>query len=145
MHLIAYTSEMNPEIEDEDSIIQDIVEIAKKKNAETHITGVLFFQDRQFLQVIEGEEEDLRALMESISNDKRHQNIKILLDSEEKDRGFSAWKMDQIQLGKGKHFDAAYLEAITKSFEKLMMPSCDTLVYFYKALLQERKRILGIF
>jgi hypothetical protein len=145
MHLIAYTSEINPVAGEEETIIKDIVDVARKSNAETHITGVLFFHEGRFLQIIEGEETDLKALMEKICNDNRHSNVRYLIDSQEKDRCFGSWKMDDIQLGKGKHFDADYLEQITKIYEKLMQPSCDILVHFYKKLLQERKRVMGIF
>ena len=145
MHVIAYTSVFIPESGNEDDVINDIVKVAKEHNAENDITGVLFFHDGRFLQIIEGEEVDLKALMKSIEQDNRHKDIKYLIDSDEPERSFGSWKMDEIQLGKGKSFDAEYLEQITKSFEKLMVPSCDMLAHFYKTLLAERKRILGIF
>lgn len=145
MHVIAYTSELDPTAGDADAIINDIVTVSKENNTATDITGVLFYHQGRFLQIIEGEEETLRALAKQIEADKRHKNFQYLIDTEEKERGFGGWKMDEIQLGKGKNFDAAYLESITKSFEKLMVPSCDMLAHFYKTLLQERKRIAGLF
>lgn len=145
MRVIAYTSEIEPSSGDADSIINDIVTTSKENNAATNITGVLFYHEGRFLQIIEGEEKDLRELTTRIESDKRHKNFKYLIDTEEKERGFGGWKMDKIQLGKGKNFDADYLESITKSFEKLMVPSCDMLAHFYKTLLQERKRVAGLF
>lgn len=143
--MIAYTSEFIEESGQVDDVIDDIIETAKKNNSEHDITGVLFFLDGHFLQIIEGEEGELRSLMKSIEQDNRHKNVKYLMDREEKERGFGNWKMDSIQLGKGQEFDAEHLEAITHSFEKVMVPSCDTLAHYYKTLLAERKRILGIF
>lgn len=145
MHVIAYTSELNPEAGDEDAVIQDIVKVSTENNAETNITGVLFFHEGRFLQIIEGEEETLHALAKEIEADPRHTNYKTLIDTQEKERSFGSWKMGEIQLGKGKSFDAEYLESITKSFEKLMVPSCDMLVHFYTKLLEERKKVLGLF
>ncbi|MEM6780939.1 MAG: BLUF domain-containing protein [Pseudomonadota bacterium] len=145
MHMIAYTSEFVEVAGDVDDVIADIITASKKNNANDNITGVLFFLDGHFLQIIEGEESDLRALTARIEDDKRHTNIKYLMDREEKERGFGQWKMDSIKLGKGQEFDAEHLEAITKSFEQVMVPSCDTLAHYYKTLLAERKRVLGIF
>lgn len=145
MHVIAYTSEFIPESGDEDAVIDNIVKVAKAGNAEHGITGVLFFHEGRFLQLLEGEEADLRTLMGKIENDNRHKDVKYLIDSDEQERSFGSWSMGEIQLGKGKHFDAEYLEKISKSFEKYMVPDCSTLAYFYKTLLAERKRILGIF
>lgn len=144
MHVIAYTSEIDS-TENEGQVIADIVRVSKENNANTDITGVLFFHEGRFLQIIEGEEDQLHALMDTISADPRHKDVRILIDSEEPVRSFASWQMDEIHLGKGKHFDAEYLEKITKSFEKLMVPSCDMLAHFYKTLLAERKRVLGIF
>lgn len=144
MHVIAYTSEIDTS-ENEEQVIADIVKVSKENNANTDITGVLFFHEGRFLQIIEGEEDQLHALMDTISADPRHKDVRILIDSEEPVRSFASWKMDEIHLGKGKHFDAEYLEKITKSFEKVMVPSCDMLAHFYKTLLAERKRVLGIF
>ncbi len=145
MHLIAYTSELKPESGEVDAVIQDIVAHSKKNNAETEISGVLFFHENRFLQIIEGEEDHLRALMETISNDNRHQDVRYLMDSDVKERSFGSWNMGDIQLGKDKNFDAQYLEDITKKYEQLMVPDCAVLVHFYKKLLAERKRVLGIF
>jgi len=145
MHVIAYTSELKSDAGNPDDVIADIINTSKENNAENDITGALFFHDGRFLQVIEGEEDALRNLMKKIDSDARHQEVRYLMDTQEKERSFSHWKMDEIQLGKGKEFDAKHLEAITKSFEKFMVPSCDMLVHFYKTLLAERKRVLGIF
>lgn len=144
MHVIAYTSEII-DTGNEDEIIKDIISASKKNNSETGITGVLFYHEGRFLQVIEGEEEDLRELMEHIKKDTRHKNVTYLIDDAERERCFGSWKMDEVQLGKGKDFDLKNLEQITKNFKTLMIPSCDTLVHFYKTLLAERKRIMGVF
>ena len=146
MHLIAYTSELKPEYsEDVDAVIQDIVAHSKKNNVDPNKSGVLFFHEDRFLQIIEGEEDHLRALMDTIKKDNRHQDIKSLLDSPVKERSFGSWNMGEIQLGKDKNLDAEYLEKITKKYEQLMVADCAVLVHFYKKLLAERKRILGVF
>ena len=137
MHLIAYISDITEEAGDADAVLEDIVRVAKAENPKHVITGVLFFLDGKFLQIIEGEEPELRALMRNIEGDARHRNIEYLVDTPVEKRGFKDWNMDSFYLDSGRSFDAPTLKDLTESFKKNLLPRSDMLAYFYKALLRQ--------
>lgn len=140
MHMIAYLStflETSPQAQ---SSIDDIVRVAKAENSKRNITGVLFYVDGKFLQVIEGREEDLRHLMQNIERDPRHRDIEYLIDTEVDKRGFGQWNMDVFPLDDEKIFDHDTLVALTESFQANLVPRSDSLVFYYKTLLRQKSR-----
>lgn len=140
MHLIAYISDSNIPADSIGTSIDSIVAIAKKENSAHGITGVLFFESNKFLQVIEGEEAELRQLMKNIEADRRHESIKYLIDCKIEERALKDWNMDVFQLKRGKNFDAETLEKLTQDFEKSILPRSDALIFYYKSLLEEQKK-----
>tara|TARA_R110002126_G_scaffold13118_7_gene57153 strand:- start:43894 stop:44334 length:441 start_codon:yes stop_codon:yes gene_type:complete len=138
IHMIAYISDFKGEERDIDSVIAEIVQVAKIENQKRRITGALFFLDGQFLQVIEGKEADLRQLMFNIENDNRHHNIECLIDTAVQQRGFQQWNMDSFHLNSGQKFSREVIKDLTASFKKNLLPKSDMLVLYYKALLKQR-------
>ncbi|RZK61154.1 MAG: BLUF domain-containing protein [Hymenobacter sp.] len=55
--------------------LEKLLAVARRRNTELAITGILFYGNERFLQVLEGEEEAVRAVYASIKRDPRHQNI----------------------------------------------------------------------
>lgn len=139
LHLIVYMSEATIAEEQVDDTLNDIVKVAKKQNRAHQITGVLFYVQGKFLQVIEGPEKYLRQLMENIERDKRNKDIHYLIDEPVITRGFRKWNMDAFKLGSGKSFDLDTLKEITANFKKDLIPRSDMLVVYYKALLKEKR------
>lgn len=139
MHMIAYSSDFTGQEKDISAMLNDIVGVAQKQNPKFDITGVLFFLNNTFMQVIEGQEAHLRQLMGNIEKDARHAKIVYLIDDAVDMRGFSDWNMDVFELQRGKSFDSGTLKKLTESFEKNLKPKSDILVQYYKALLAEQK------
>lgn len=139
MYLIAYVSTCTVHADEVDQAIEQIVNTAKVMNPKFGITGTLFFHDNQFLQIIEGKEEHLRKLMTNIENDKRHVSVEYLVDKPVKERGFSDWSMDSFRLKNGHKFDRANLANLTRCYDSALLPGGDKLVFFYKALLEEKE------
>ena len=73
--------------------IKDILEVSRRNNAARDITGILFYRNNQFLQVLEGEEATILRLMETIRNDTRQTGLAIL-DEGKHPRLFGGWAMD---------------------------------------------------
>jgi len=94
MHVLSYISNSTSNLNIIQSDIENIVEVAHKRNLECGITGVLFYANSYFFQTLEGEESDLRMLYASIKNDPRHEQINILVDEPLEERQFSGWMMD---------------------------------------------------
>ncbi len=65
-----------------------LYEKAKENNRVNNITGVLIYKDRNFLQVLEGEEHPVDQTFKRIKKDKRHKNIFEIINSEIEERIF---------------------------------------------------------
>lgn len=76
-----------------DSVISDLLQKCRNNNAENGITGMLIYFDGTFVQFLEGPDENLNQLFLNISQDKRHQDIILLLEGIAEKREFSDWSM----------------------------------------------------
>lgn len=88
---IIYKSEAVPNFSME--AIEEMLFKAKRFNSENRITGFILFANRQFVQLIEGEEKTINQLYKKIQEDIRHQNVAILLNKENDRRIFPDWFM----------------------------------------------------
>jgi hypothetical protein len=71
----------------------DILAKSRAANAEAGITGMLLYKDGNFMQVLEGEEDAVRALYARIRRDPRHLGIVTLVEGQREDRSFGDWSM----------------------------------------------------
>lgn len=62
-------------------------------NSLIDVTGLLLFNSRRFVQVLEGREDVVRDLYARISSDPRHHGIVILGEEHVAERQFSQWAM----------------------------------------------------
>lgn len=76
-----------------ESELQELLTIARKRNHHHNISGLLLYHDGSIMQAIEGEEAAVRQLMFNIERDSRHTGILILLDEKIDQRSFPDWKM----------------------------------------------------
>ncbi|MCI5120416.1 MAG: BLUF domain-containing protein [Candidatus Electrothrix sp. AUS4] len=98
MHLIIYISDYTGA---DKEIGRDLIKIHNssiKNNPGLGITGVLFYHNRNFLQALEGEQEQLEKLMTTLEKDPRHTRMTRLVDTEVARRGFPDWQMDVFNL-----------------------------------------------
>jgi hypothetical protein len=77
--------------------LADILEVSRVNNARRNITGILFYKNREFLQVLEGEKAVIDRVLQTISEDPRHSGIVILL-RDNLPRMFSDWSMNFANL-----------------------------------------------
>lgn len=72
----------------------DLLEHARDANARRGLTGALFYQDRFFLQCLEGPTAEVTALLDRIALDPRHAGFTLLSDQPlVASRLFSSWAM----------------------------------------------------
>ncbi|MEM7729001.1 MAG: BLUF domain-containing protein [Pseudomonadota bacterium] len=88
---IVYSSE-TPAPMDADAV-RALLEHSRRKNADWGVTGLLCYDQRQFLQIIEGETDVILDLFHAIQNDPRHTNLRILHEGDIETRAFDDWKM----------------------------------------------------
>jgi len=91
LYSILYTSKSNAG--GSDSEIFKIIEKAQIKNASLGLTGMLLYIEDSFLQVIEGEEENVKELIDVIRHDPRHYHFNVILQGRVKERSFEKWRM----------------------------------------------------
>ncbi|MEY3253823.1 MAG: Blue light- and temperature-regulated antirepressor YcgF, partial [Pseudomonadota bacterium] len=73
--------------------VQHIVDRARSNNLRLHLSGLLAFDSRYFLQVLEGERAGLSALFGRISADPRHRRVELLEMTAVHERRFAQWSM----------------------------------------------------
>ncbi len=73
--------------------IRDILEVSRKKNAQENITGLLIYRDGFFLQLLEGEEKRVKALLNKIRLDERNSALRVLIETTGDQRLFEGWSM----------------------------------------------------
>ena len=76
-----------------DSEIFSIIEKAQENNKQLNVTGLLLYIDDGFIQCLEGEEEVVKDLYRKISNDDRHEQARVVLQGNIKERDFDSWNM----------------------------------------------------
>ncbi|GJM02854.1 MAG: hypothetical protein DHS20C08_13550 [Rhodomicrobium sp.] len=138
LHSLAYVSKATEKSDLIASDIQEILKTAKIKNPQHGITGVLFYHDGLFLQVIEGARSDLHQLLANIRGDQRHSDVRVLLDEPVKKRGFSDWNMDCFNLSDSAEIDIEQLVKIGEDFKENLVPRADIFVKFYRAILERQ-------
>ncbi|NEV62510.1 BLUF domain-containing protein [Thiorhodococcus minor] len=76
--------------------LKQILESARRKNKELKVTGVLCGGGGHFIQVLEGEQEDLFRLYGDILNDRRHYDSVLIGVAPIKQRLFGSWSMGYL-------------------------------------------------
>jgi hypothetical protein len=66
---------------------------SRAANSKLEVTGMLLFKDQNFLQVLEGEEENVLHLYQKIAKDARHTNPTVLFRDRSNQREFPDWSM----------------------------------------------------
>lgn len=79
-------------------ILEEITSISQKHNTAKGITGMLLGIENKYLQYLEGDEKEVRELMENIKKDPRHKMVTQWVQGFTKNRVFSEWSMGSWML-----------------------------------------------
>lgn len=96
MHHLIYLSRATQPFTE--AALLDLLQQARRYNAQQGITGVLAYGNGQFMQVLEGEQASIAALYERIALDRRHDNVVRFADKPIDQRSFQAWSMAFVAL-----------------------------------------------
>ena len=66
---------------------------AAQLNQKLGLSGVLFFENQHFGQILEGPRAEVTKIWEKIQRDPRHHQVRLLKMEEIKERSFPAWSM----------------------------------------------------
>ncbi|MDN8548145.1 BLUF domain-containing protein [Microbacterium sp. NM3R9] len=88
---VLYTSTAHAPFGDED--LRALLEQSRASNADRDLTGMLLYRGGRFVQVLEGPEDTVRALVERIGADPRHGGMRVLIEQPIPHREFAEWTM----------------------------------------------------
>lgn len=88
---LAYVSTAVRRMTDED--LRSILHTARTFNAAHDVTGMLTYFGQTFVQVLEGQREDVLDLLRRIRQDDRHHSLAITRTREIEARAFPGWSM----------------------------------------------------
>jgi hypothetical protein len=93
MYQILYQSQCLIPEEKLETEIRAILGAAGRNNKRDEITGLFLLVENKFLQLMEGEEDQVRKCFERISGDTRHNQVRLLMQRPVKERLFPKWSM----------------------------------------------------
>ena len=78
--------------------VGEILNLSRRNNAPAHVTGLLLYDGRRFLQALEGEAAMVNETYRRIKADPRHRAIVLLSANEVGTRAFGDWAMAAQQV-----------------------------------------------
>lgn len=79
-----------------DAELVELLAVSRRNNAAVGITGALLHHDRQFVQILEGPDAEVRRMFERISEDPRHGAIGIVDSALVPERIFAGFTMGWV-------------------------------------------------
>ena len=73
--------------------LQELLALARVKNEERGVSGMLLFHEGSFIQALEGEQKQVEEIYNKIGQDPRHAETQILFRGEVDHRDFDGWSM----------------------------------------------------
>ena len=77
----------------EESELADILQFAKINNYKYQISGILIYYSHSFVQILEGDKQEVIELFQKISKDPRHHDIEVFYQGGISERSFANWSM----------------------------------------------------
>ena len=91
MYFLIYRSEANNLMNDE--ALKLLLTQSRERNNTLGITGMLVYYDNKFIQLLEGNEKQVKFVYDSICKDNRHKQVTTLKQGTAKKRLFPGWTM----------------------------------------------------
>ena len=79
-------------------VVESILAQSRAHNPKLGITGILCYSDDLFLQVLEGGRNEVCELYNTIVRDPRHQQVRLLVFEEIRERRFGNWTMGHVDV-----------------------------------------------
>jgi hypothetical protein len=86
-----YVSTLHEELSTDE--LAELLATSRASNARDGISGMLTVRGRDVMQVLEGDDKNVRDLYARISQDPRHNNVVIVWTSTHEDRRYPTWSM----------------------------------------------------
>jgi hypothetical protein len=79
--------------------LSDILRQSRANNGLNGVSGVLWAGGRRYLQVLEGSPGGVAEVFAKIASDPRHEQVRIVSDTEQPQRQFGGWTMASLSPG----------------------------------------------
>lgn len=79
-----------------DALVRQIAGSAAERNARAEVTGLLAYNSRSFMQLLEGEGDDVLEIMHDIERDSRHESIVYIRQADRGKRECPNWSMRSL-------------------------------------------------
>ncbi|MGQ7845821.1 BLUF domain-containing protein [Granulosicoccus sp. 3-233] len=91
VYQILYISAATHDFTEEE--LQELLTLARTKNEERGVSGMLLFHEGSFIQALEGKQEHVEEIYGKIGQDSRHTETQILFKGDIDHRDFDGWSM----------------------------------------------------
>ncbi|WP_144875140.1 BLUF domain-containing protein [Microbacterium sp. 1.5R] len=102
--------------------LSDLLRDSRTNNRSLGVTGLLLHRDGEFVQILEGTRDEVGDLMARIAEDRRHRDVRVLLEEPLHERRFPQWTMGYESLAS---IDETPPEGYRDSFDDLRMGDHD--------------------
>jgi len=80
-------------VQDDAEEVKKILASSERNNVANTVTGLLMFDGHRYIQILEGEAENVDQLYDVISKDPRHKDLELLHKGGISGRSFENWRM----------------------------------------------------
>lgn len=106
--------------------VESILASSARNNPANGITGLLLYNGRNFLQLLEGEDAELVSLMVQITHDPRHTGVSILEQRKIEHRSCPDWAMKRVLIAENVErrrevLETELPETIDRQIRKIIM------------------------
>jgi hypothetical protein len=109
-------------------------QLSQKNNEKSEITGMLLYQEDNFMQMIEGNKAGVLELYDKVAMDKRHKDMYKIMSGQINKRNFNDWSMGFCNINETGHhsnYEAFIQENIRlRTFEHDSQSAYDFIVKF---------------
>jgi hypothetical protein len=92
-----YSSKATAQFEERE--LPQLLQVSRANNAAVGVTGMLLYIERNFFQVLEGDEAAVDAIFSRLSGDPRHGRVTRIIREPIFERDFPEWTMGYAMLG----------------------------------------------
>lgn len=91
MYHLVYVSYASTRLSESELI--ELLQKCRVNNKANDITGMLLYLQERFIQILEGEHNVLKRLLNKIEKDPLHKKVSVILEGESSERIFKNWSM----------------------------------------------------
>jgi len=109
------------------------------KTATAKFLACSIFHNDRFIQVLEGQPDDLNATMSIIHAARSHNDIEILANDPIQERSFALWNMGQLNFSNCQDVDPTFFKKVVELYKTILMPRADRLIETYQLLVRDKE------